>query len=411
MKKINVNLRPNRTIILSFLWLFIGTVVTYAQWNPTPSDPTTSIYRTGKVGIGMTNASYAQLQVEQEILNVLPGQEIGIIPTFRLQRNFNTTFDNNTYAWDFFANESLSIKTGDGNAFALAMRLNKNALQVAGDELVLGYGGTTTKDNLTMGFSDTYNGHFIGFNGTYHSAGTFQGLYGKAAIHSSDDGSLYFLTQPTGGFIAPAENRRFTLTPDGEAIVGDSENNQVLKVVSRSESILQLAHRMDGANYEILRNDDSELEFRGGTSGSGSALPRLMLLNSGGQLMIGTSNSPNTIDGGITDISDYHLYVAGGILSEEVRVRTGWADYVFEKDYDLLPLKQVKTHIETHGHLHNTPSAEQIENGGLELGSMTVNQQEKIEELFLHLIAMQEKMDALEAKNKALEQKLERLER
>jgi len=34
-------------------------------------------------------------------------------------------------------------------------------------------------------------------------------------------------------------------------------------------------------------------------------------------------------------------------------------------------------HIAQHGHLHDTPSGEQIESSGLELGSMMANQQAK----------------------------------
>ena len=40
---------------------------------------------------------------------------------------------------------------------------------------------------------------------------------------------------------------------------------------------------------------------------------------------------------------------------------SGWCDYVFEADYELMPLEDVDAHIQEKGHLHNTPSAEEIE--------------------------------------------------
>ncbi len=60
-----------------------------------------------------------------------------------------------------------------------------------------------------------------------------------------------------------------------------------------------------------------------------------------GKVAVGTDKTPSDI-GGI-NIDHYKLFVKGGILTEEVRVRTGWSDYVFEEDYDLKPLEEVET--------------------------------------------------------------------
>jgi len=126
-----------------------------------------------------------------------------------------------------------------------------------------------------------------------------------------------------------------------------------------------------------------------------------------GKVGIGTTNLPNTVGG--ADISTYKLYVQGGILTEELRVRTGWSDYVFRPDYRLLSLEKVEEHIQDYGHLHNTPSEEEVVANGLSVGDAAVNQQEKIEEIFLHLIEMNKKLKALEEENSALKQKLEKL--
>jgi len=93
-------------------------------------------------------------------------------------------------------------------------------------------------------------------------------------------------------------------------------------------------------------------------------------------------------------------------LTDELRVRTGWADYVFEEDYQLTSLKDVEAHIATNGYLHNTPSAEQVEAEGIEVGEITKNQQEKIEEIFLHLITLEKRIDQLENENAALRKAL-----
>ena len=125
---------------------------------------------------------------------------------------------------------------------------------------------------------------------------------------------------------------------------------------------------------------------------------------------IGTINTPSLLPSG-TDISNYKLFVGGGIITEEVRVETGWADYVFDKDYQLLPLEKVEAHIQEKGHLHNTPSAKEIEaDNGIELGEIAVNQQEKIEEIYLHLIEMNKALKALQTENAELKAKIKALE-
>ena len=126
-----------------------------------------------------------------------------------------------------------------------------------------------------------------------------------------------------------------------------------------------------------------------------------------GVVTIGTNNTPNQLGTVIT--SGYQLFVDGGILTEEVLVRTGWADYVFEADYELQSLEEVAAHIAQKGHLPNIPSAQEIENNGLSLGNTTVLQQEKIEELFLYLIDMNKAVKDLQAENEALRVELNNL--
>lgn len=99
---------------------------------------------------------------------------------------------------------------------------------------------------------------------------------------------------------------------------------------------------------------------------------------------MGTNNFPNSVGG--ADVSGYNLFVRGGILSDEVRVRTTWSDYVFYDDYKLPTLEEVEKHIKDNGHLINVPSAKEVESQGIEVGQMAKIQQEKIEELTLYII-------------------------
>lgn len=113
------------------------------------------------------------------------------------------------------------------------------------------------------------------------------------------------------------------------------------------------------------------------------------------KLGINTKNLPNSLNG--EDLSNYSLYVKGGLLTEKFRIETGWADYVFDADYELLSLAQVEAFIDENGHLPNVPSAEAVEKTGIEMGDMKRIQQEKIEELTLYIIDLNEQLQAIKA--------------
>ena len=116
---------------------------------------------------------------------------------------------------------------------------------------------------------------------------------------------------------------------------------------------------------------------------------------------------------GTTDTQGYRLAIAGNMIAEGVRVelQTNWPDYVFESDFDLKTLEEVKKFIASNGHLPNIPSAKQIEKEGIDLGTMNAKLLEKIEELTLYLLAQDAKIKELELKNTKIEDLLERIEK
>jgi len=89
------------------------------------------------------------------------------------------------------------------------------------------------------------------------------------------------------------------------------------------------------------------------------------------------------------------LNVNGSIRSKEVVVETGWADYVFDKKYELKPLAEVEKFIEKNNHLPGIPSAAEIEKNGLQLGDTQRKMMEKIEELTLYMIALEKEIKLL----------------
>ena len=121
--------------------------------------------------------------------------------------------------------------------------------------------------------------------------------------------------------------------------------------------------------------------------------------SSNGKIYIGsTPNYPTTT-------GDYKLFVEGGILTEKVKVAlrstTNWADYVFDKNYELMPLTEVEKFIATNKHLPGIDSAETLFKNGIDVADMQAKQMEKIEELTLYVISQNK---AIESQNKEIEE-------
>ncbi|REC50042.1 hypothetical protein [Chryseobacterium pennipullorum] len=107
---------------------------------------------------------------------------------------------------------------------------------------------------------------------------------------------------------------------------------------------------------------------------------------------------------------DYMLFVRNGIKTEKVKVEiaanNGWADYVFAKDYQLMPLKELKSFINDNGHLPEVPTTEEAIKNGIELKEMNILLLKKIEELTLYTLQQQEKMDEQSKRLEMLEKKV-----
>ncbi len=135
--------------------------------------------------------------------------------------------------------------------------------------------------------------------------------------------------------------------------------------------------------------------------GSGSAFP-LFLNPLGGSVVIGTKSMPSTA---------YSLAVDGTIGAQDIVVtNAGWADYVFAPGYRLRPLSEVKAYIQANSHLPEVPSEAEVKEKGISVSEMQATLLAKVEELTLHMIQADERNNALEQKNRELQERLSRLE-
>lgn len=87
----------------------------------------------------------------------------------------------------------------------------------------------------------------------------------------------------------------------------------------------------------------------------------------------------------------------GLLFAREVKVNLdNWADYVFDANYPLMPLSELQAFIQTYNHLPNVPSAKEMTENGLNVAKTNIMLMEKVEELTLYVLQINEKVKTQE---------------
>ncbi|MFD2034501.1 hypothetical protein ACFSKL_06860, partial [Belliella marina] len=115
---------------------------------------------------------------------------------------------------------------------------------------------------------------------------------------------------------------------------------------------------------------------------------------------------------GISPSQNYKFQVNGTIRAKEVKLEAhNWPDYVFEKDYELMPLEAVDSFIGENGHLPGLKPAKVYEEEGVNMMELNQKLLEKVEELTLYVIEQREGLILQNDMLKVQKEKLESLEK
>ncbi len=121
----------------------------------------------------------------------------------------------------------------------------------------------------------------------------------------------------------------------------------------------------------------------------------------------GVHSTTNNVSIG-TSQSDAMLTVNGKIHSTDLIIdpNVDAPDYVFEADYLMMSLDELRDFISENKHLPGVPSASEMETNGINLEEMNYMLLEKIEELTLHILGQQERIEKLKNQNEELNLKI-----
>ncbi len=114
-----------------------------------------------------------------------------------------------------------------------------------------------------------------------------------------------------------------------------------------------------------------------------------------------------------TDLSSEfggNIAVNGTAKAEEIIVTENvGADFVFERDYRLPALAEVKKYIQKNKHLPEIPSAKEMIEHGVSVGKLQIKLLQKIEELTLYVIELEEQAQERLQRIESLESKVDAL--
>lgn len=196
----------------------------------------------------------------------------------------------------------------------------------------------------------------VGYLGFYNS--------GEYSVWGAYGGNVYLTKDGNFGIENSSPDARLHINSGQDVGIGTTSNGFVMLGSPTSSNIII---------------DNNEIGFR-----VNGAWGELAIQNDGGSVRIGNVALP----------SGYRFGVKGKAICEELKVQLSgnWPDYVFNKNYKLKSFDELRQFISQNNHLPNIPAAAEVEKNGIEVGDMQKRMMEKIEELTLYVLQLEERL-------------------
>lgn len=295
--------------------------------------------------------------------------------------NDATLFVLKTGRGDGFSKPLFNIVNGSGSKFYIYGNGNVGigtAVPGAHRLNIVGTGTTTTQ--LINGYGTTSGIHFKNY-----------GADGDSRTKTASIGM-------TGNYLKINNSGSFT----SNHFVMDVNGNIGLGVGNTFGNKLSV-QGTSNFNGKMTLNGDfqvaGDIKFSDGTSISTAAnLGTFQVLNNTAYYTNSVSIGSDVAPAGSKLYVNGNTFVEGKVHAREMKVTaTGWADYVFDENYELKSLDEVQSFIDANHHLPDVPSAKVVEEEGINLAEMNKIMMRKIEELTLYILEQQKEIEALKA--------------
>jgi len=330
--------------------------------------------------------------------------------SYVIQRHYGLSFSAHSYYGGIrFYNQETSSPYGYNGTMVMSITNNKvgvgttspiQLFNVHGTSGIPATSGTVQNGIAAFSSNSTYSTLYIG---NYPSSPW--GMWLQASARHGLNGNHPIIFNPNGGkvgigVVSPDEtlhvNGTMTITGDiGTVIDGNhwETGKHTLELQNNDAGDVVLAFHRAGYTIASIRHSSlGGLIF----SGSGAYNSNHMYVKSNGNVGIGTDNPKAK------------LSVNGTVISSEIKVLADisqYPDFVFSQDYNLRSLKEVEKYIEDNKHLPEIPKADEVKDG-IALGDMNYKLLQKIEELTLYMIDLNNKVEVLQKENEVLKQKI-----
>ncbi|MBK8142635.1 MAG: hypothetical protein IPK57_17755 [Chitinophagaceae bacterium] len=304
------------------------------------------------------------------------------------------SFVNNNTLQGFIGAEGVNMRVGTwpatnptGKIFLRTNSLDRVTIDEAGD---VGVGVTAPLSRL----------HIKGgmrLESTNNTTGAIFNLYGGTDNLSYIQFYKNLTTPTTMGYIGFSGSGDYSIWSRGSYAVLNSDGLGI-----NNSAPLTRLHISSGQDAGMSNTSNGYIMLGSGTSSNiildnneimarnNGVIAPLTLQNDGGSVRIGNVAAP----------AGYLFAVNGKMISEELKVQLSgnWPDYVFKKDYQLKSFDELRKFIAENNHLPNIPPAAEVEKNGLEVGDMQKKMMEKIEELTLYVLQLEEQLKEIKRK-------------
>ncbi|RYU93561.1 hypothetical protein [Emticicia agri] len=328
-----------------------------------------------------------------------------------------STFEKNV----FIGRASGENNTADENTFMGFWAGRKNSggryNLIVGSQA--GYYNTTGRQNVflghvtgyrnTIGEDNTFVGRSAGFDNTSGSGNTFIGTYAGGFCWTSCN-IWTESTNVTGNYNVMIGYKAIpTVTGLTNAIAIGSNakvstsNSMVLGGTGQYGLNVGIGTQSPTAKLEIVSDapNTSGLKLSNLTYSSplSPISDKVLSVDNNGNVIL-VANPTNYLSGpvgiGVLPAQDYTLSVCGRARVSDLVADPKWCDYVFEKDYKLMPISQLEAYVKQNKHLPEIPTTKEVEENGVALGEMTSKLLLKVEELTLYMIQQEKRIKELE---------------